>query len=116
MSNIRETVQTALTEAGHGQYMSYAEGVIAALEAREEQMAESLVAFAESQGLSNAQAWTALEEAGFTAPQPEPEPVVESNGEVDLTALARSIDTLARKVDDLATFAGRHGYSPLSRA
>jgi hypothetical protein len=65
MTDIRETVQTALTQAGNGQYMSYAGPVIAALQEREYAIADELVRYAEQQGLPREQARQGLGSSGL---------------------------------------------------
>ncbi len=72
MTNITETVQSALTASGNGQYFSYAAPVIEALEQREANAVGYLTRFAVTQGMDEDQVNDVLVQAGLVEPTPEP--------------------------------------------
>ncbi len=69
-SSIAETVNSALAQNGLSQYQSHARPVVDALNAREAEMSDRLIAFATRQGLSEEDAAVALRQVGMTMPEP----------------------------------------------
>lgn len=65
-SSIRDLCAEHMRGAGLSGYMRQAEPVIAALEGRESDIAQSLLDFAVENGLSREQAMSALNEVGLT--------------------------------------------------
>lgn len=103
MSTIQNTVQSALSDNGLGQYASHAEPVVAALQEREDAIVQALREVASSKGLGSHETDILLETVGLIEPTPEPEPASD-NGD-----LAAQVERLARQVNALITAAGRHG-------
>lgn len=111
MSTIRNTVESTLTEQGQGSYLSYAEPVVAALEAREEAIVTAVRQVATSKGLGDSEVDVVLEQVGLVEPTPEPEPVnaLSDNGsEGEVLSLLRTIQA---EVEALKTAARRHGVT-----
>jgi len=102
MSTIRDVVRTSMGNLGMGQYLGDAEPVIKDLEGRESEAVGRLVTFAESKGLGRNEATIAIEDAGFTVPQPEPV-VDEITGEQrdGLTQVRHELGDLMSKIDNL---------------
>ena len=124
-STISDTVSAALTRHGLGSYMSQARPVVDDLQNREAEIAESLIGFATSAGMPEAEAVAAIREVGLYMPPPpvatlasadmqnqagsEPRHRAEGDGDDALAAtLARINDTL----EDLAGFARQNGWRP----
>lgn len=66
--NVRDTVQDALGKMGvplSPQYRQYADGVIVALETRENEIVSNLISFAVEQGLDRERAIEALDDCGL---------------------------------------------------
>lgn len=100
--SINTVVETSLRESGRGAYISYAAPVVSALTEREQEIAENLIQFAVSKGLSQEEAKAAVEQAGLTLPvEPEPEPVAVE---------ASTLSSLQRSIESLTRFARQHGY------
>jgi 2-hydroxychromene-2-carboxylate isomerase len=104
MSNsIRETVQTALDRAGYGQYSTYAAPILAALEEREQGIADSIRDAADQAGLSD-QADAILSEVGLPDRKVvEPEPLYDT-GNVstgfDMASLNDALERALRPIQD----------------
>ena len=124
-SSIAETVNSTLTANGLASYMGHARPVVDALQGRESEIAESLISFAVSQGLSETAATAAVREVGLYLPPPpvatlasadaqnqaaseEPRHRAEGGDDTLAATLARINDTL----EDLAGFARQNGWRP----
>lgn len=107
MSTIRETVAAALRNSGREGYLSYAQPVIAALENREREIAEALLAFVIDQDQDDDAVRDTLAEAGMTLPEPEPEEEqAATNGQGDVAALLSRIN---ERLDGLEQVARSRG-------
>jgi hypothetical protein len=106
MSTIRETVQTSLNQSGNGRYMSYAEPVIAALEAREQAAVDIVREAARADGLNPRRVTDVLVEAGLI--EPAPEPIVTEAG--DNSGVVAMVGEIRQTVERLAQFARQHGF------
>lgn len=111
MSTIRNTVESTLTEQGQGSYLSYAEPVVAALEAREEAIVTAVRQVATSKGLSESDTDVVLEQVGLVEPTPEPEPVAVNGGDSTLSEVLSAVQALAADIDALKRAASRHGVT-----
>lgn len=100
---ITETVNAGLRNVGLSAYERQAASIVTALEEREAAAVQSLVAFAEDQGLSSSEAYTAIEEAGLSVPAPE----VEATAETTFEARIAALEARLAKAEGFAT---RHGY------
>lgn len=105
MQTITETVQSALTEAGNGSYMSYAAPVIAALEAREQEITDALTEIAVDKGLSSDEANAVLVQAGLVQPAPEPEAALGEDS-LSLQAEVSRLGGLVQRLIDAAAARG----------
>jgi hypothetical protein len=104
MSTIRETVQENLGNAGLSSYVRQAEPVIAALEAREWDMADALVEAGTNLGATRSQVTGVLVDAGV---QTRPQPVAVSNGSsngdlfAQIDALRDSVNQINQALDQI---------------
>lgn len=109
MSTIRETVEQSLRASGRQQYISYADGVVSALEQREEQIKAGLRQAAQQRGLSATQIADLFTQVGL-----EQRPQVTTthpNTPGDDAAILQRLETLSRRVEDLVSAARRHGVT-----
>lgn len=113
MSTISNVVATTLSERGQSAYFSYAEPVVAALEAREDAIVTALRQVATSKGLSEADTGVILEQVGLVEPTPEPtpEPVSADNGSDTLAEVLATVRSLQSDIEGLKTAARRHGVT-----
>lgn len=102
---IRNTVAENI---GSQSYLSYAEPVVTALQAREDQIKEGLREFAEGKGLSSQEVTNLFVQVGLEQPAPTPEPV-NAEGESDVAALLREVRALNQRLDSASQQAARHG-------
>jgi hypothetical protein len=108
MTNITETVQSALTSAGYGQYASYAAPVIEALEQREENAVAVLREKGMALGASEDQIDEVLTEAGLIEPTPEADFTLVGQDE-DSLSLTAQVAHLAGVVERLVQAAASRG-------
>lgn len=115
-SSIQETVNSALQSNGLGSYMNHARPVVSALQAREADIADSLISFATSQGLGEEDATAALRQTGMfmrevIPPTPVPGTVAsadgQNTGDADLAQVLRNIN---ETLTSLSQFARSNGW------
>lgn len=110
MSTIRNTVSEALTAAGYGSYMTYAEPVIDALEEREDAIVTEIEAVAREKGLVEHEVAAIMERVGLVEPTPEPvAEVADPDNQGDLATVLAAIESLRQEVTAIKNAAARHG-------
>jgi len=120
LSTIRQVVTDSLSRAGYSQYLSYAEPVIGALDARETQIKEGLRSFAADQGLRQEQIDRVFIQVGLDeqpqvmASSQQPGGVQRSDapapeGEPSLADVMREVQQIGQRVENLAQQAQRYG-------
>jgi hypothetical protein len=113
-ATIESTIEGALRTAGLSTYQRQAKPVIDALVAREQDLAEKILDYAEEQGANTDEVTSLLTSLGVALKPEEPETVAaEANGQGDTGALARieaSLSSLTATVSSLSDFARRNGY------
>lgn len=95
-----DVINQSLRTNGLTGYATQAAPVIAAVEAHEAEVVESLIGFATEQGLGEAEARAALADAGLSVPAPA----------TDAT-LRRQVADQSATIARLEAFARRHGYT-----
>lgn len=113
--NVAEIVTETLQSEGRAQYVSYASGVISAIEEKVDGAVAHLTDFAVSRGLSEEQIESVLIEAGLVTPEPEAEQVeeFETIGEgIDavIATIAASMQEVNQTLNGLVGFARNHGF------
>lgn len=93
MSTINEVVSDGLRNAGLSHYSGQASTIVRALEAREAEAVDALVAYAVQAGLSAEDAKDAISEAGLTVPA-TPEETTPASDDDRLARMERNIDAL----------------------
>lgn len=95
---VQDTVYEAMGRAGLGSYRDRATPVIEALKAREAEIAERLIDYAQTQGLSEGRARDAVGEAGLEMPT-----LVDDSAErtAAIDAMQDTINKLQREIDAL---------------
>ena len=116
-SSIQETVNTALQSNGLGSYMSHARPVVASLQDREAEIAESLIGFATSAGMPEVEATAAIREAGLYMPPPPAPAAVPAPGTIGSADeanqggdLADVLNRINETLTSLAQFARSNGW------
>jgi hypothetical protein len=106
----RTTISDAMRRNGLTSYTRQAEPVIVAVEQREGEIANRLLSFATSRGLSEAEARRALTGAGLSVPPPAPAPTTAAaNG--DANSAAAALGRIEATMNSLVSFARRHGFN-----
>lgn len=105
MSTIQETVAATLRERGighvtTGQYSTYIDAVTGSLVERERQIAEALIAKAESFDISTEEARDALESVGLSLPPVAVEADPVTGGGDDVSSLREEVAALRRLVEE----------------
>lgn len=112
--SIEETIRQALTERGNGSYMTYAQPAIQALTAREQEISEQLLAFAESMDAPEDEVREALKNAGLTVKDPEPDVEPEDDdddADENTSRIASALERIEQRIESLTAFARRNGYT-----
>lgn len=109
MSTIRETVHDSLRSSGRQQYLSYADGVIRALEQREQQITATLRQAAQQRGLNGSEIDNLFVQVGLTQ---RPQPMATTpNTPGDEQAILDEVRALRQEVAALRNAAQRHGVT-----
>lgn len=119
ISSINDTVATSLREAGNASYLGYAGPVISQLVEREQTISERLLAYAGDLGANVGEVRTYLSGLGMAVPDEETDSDEDTDDEADedmdladqVSALTEAVRSLTGTVNQMATFARRHGFS-----
>lgn len=109
---IGHLVQEVLNSHGYASYVQYASPVVEALEARERDLADQLLLYADDNGVEPQAVRQVMEQIGMNVPvEEEPEEPARTDG-ADADVLARLADamvTLTQRVDQLTEVARSRG-------
>ena len=109
--SIDATIEQSLQDAGYGSYNSYAGPVVAALQARERELAALLVDYAVDAGADESEVKAYLREIGMAVTQGQSTNDDESAEPEDiLTRIDARLSTLAENVERLSQFARQNGW------
>jgi len=127
LSTIRQVVTDSLDRAGYRQYLSYAEPVIGALDARETQIKEGLRSFAADQGLRQEQIDRVFIQVGLDeqpqvmaqtgsvqrtdAPGMSNQDAPRPEGEPSLADVMQAVQQIGQRMENLAQQAQRYGIN-----